>query len=156
MDKLRVVFDCMIFLQAATRSTGPAAALLELAEIGELELLVADACLEEIRDVLTRPSIQRKFPSLTTSTVGEFIERIHVCSVLETNVPSVFVLDRDPKDAKYIDLVIAAKADVLVTRDKDLLDLREPDSPLSPVFEKMNWQCKILDPFEMLSYLRNR
>jgi predicted nucleic acid-binding protein len=56
LDRLRVVFDCMIFLQAATRFTGPASALLELAEIGELELLVSDACLEEIRDVLTRPS----------------------------------------------------------------------------------------------------
>ena len=33
----------MIFLQAAARPTGPAAALLELAEIGALELLVSDA-----------------------------------------------------------------------------------------------------------------
>ena len=43
---------------------GPAAALLELAEIGALELLVSDACIEELREVLTRPSLQRKFPSL--------------------------------------------------------------------------------------------
>ncbi len=66
------------------------------------------------------------------------------------------MLERDPKDAKLIDLAIASKADFLVTRDKDLLDLREHGSPLLPVFEKLELQCKIVDPFEMLSYLRNR
>ena len=33
----------MIFLQAAARPMGPAAALLELVEVGALELLVSDA-----------------------------------------------------------------------------------------------------------------
>ncbi len=39
----------MIFLQAAAKSTGPAAALLELAEIGAIELLVSDDTLEELQ-----------------------------------------------------------------------------------------------------------
>ena len=43
-----VLFDCMIFLQAAAKPSGPAAALLELVEIGELELFVSEACLEQI------------------------------------------------------------------------------------------------------------
>jgi predicted nucleic acid-binding protein len=46
----------MIFLQAAARPNGPAAALLELVEIGELELFVSEACLEEIREVLINKS----------------------------------------------------------------------------------------------------
>ena len=146
----------MIFLQAAARPNGPAAALLELVEIDELELFVSEACLEEIREVLIRPSLQRKFPSLTISTVRDFLDRIRVCSVYSASVPSSFVLERDPKDAKYIDLAIATKADFLVTRDKDLLDLREQGSLLMQIFEKLEWECKIVDPFEMLSYLRNR
>ena len=146
----------MIFLQAAARPTGPAAALLDLVEIDELVLLMSEACLEEIREVLSRPSLQRKFPSLTTSTVRQFLDRIQACSVFLTNVPSLFVLDRDPKDAKYIDLAILTKADFLITRDKDLLDLREHGSPLLPVLERLDWQCKIVDPFEMLSHLRNK
>ena len=113
----------MIFLQAAARPVGPAAALLELAEIGELELLVSDACIEELREVLTRPSLQRKFPSLTISAVRDFLDRIQACSMYSVNIANVFVLDRDPKDGKYADLAIATKADFLVTRDKDLLDL---------------------------------
>ena len=146
----------MIFLQAAARPNGPAAALLELVEIGELELFVSKACLEEIREVLIRPSLQRKFPSLTISTVSDFLDRIQACSVYSASVPSSFVLERDPKDSKYIDLAIATKADFLVTRDKDILDLRERGSQLLPIFEKLGWMCRIVDPFEMLTYLRNR
>ncbi len=156
MGKPRVVFDCMIFLQAAARPNGPAAALLELVEIDELELFVSEACLEEIREVLIRPSLQRKFPSLTISTVSDFLDRIQVCSVYSASVPSSFVLERDPKDAKYVDLAIATKADFLVTRDKDLLNLREQGSPLLQIFEKLDWRCEIVDPFEMLTYFRNR
>lgn len=70
------------------------------------------------------------------------------------NIANIFVLERDPKDAKYVDLAIATKADFLVTRDKDLLDLREKESPLIQIFEKLDWQFKIVDPFEMLTFLR--
>jgi hypothetical protein len=144
----------MIFLQAAARPMGPAAALLELVEVGALELLVSDACMEELREVLTRPSLQRKFPSLSISAVQDFLDRIQACSVYSVNIANVFVLERDPKDAKYVDLAIATKADFLVTRDKDLLDLRVKESPLIQIFEKLDWQFKIVDPFEMLTFLR--
>ena len=133
---------------------GPAAALLELVEVGALELLVSDACMEELREVLTRPSLQRKFPSLSISAVQDFLDRIQACSVYSVNIANVFVLERDPKDAKYVDLAIATKADFLVTRDKDLLDLRVKESPLIQIFEKLDWQFKIVDPFEMLTFLR--
>ena len=146
----------MIFLQAAAKPLGPAAALLELVEIGTLELFVSEACLDEIRDVLARPSLQRKFPSLTNSTVSDFLERVQLCSVLTKVVPNLFTLDRDPKDAKYVNLAIAAGADFLVTRDNDLLELRKQGSPLLPTLEQLDLQCKIVDPFQMLSYLRSK
>jgi putative PIN family toxin of toxin-antitoxin system len=139
----------MIFLQAAARPSGPAAALLELVEIGELELFVSEACREEIREVLVRPSLQLKFPSLTISTVSAFPDRIQACSVYSASVPSSFLLERDPKDSKYVDLAIATKADFLVTRDKDILDLREQGSPLLPIIKKLGWMRRIVDPFEM-------
>ena len=145
----------MIFLQAAARPTGPAAALLELAEISAIELLVSDATLHELQEVLNRPILQRKFPSLTTALVTDFIERIKLCSTYSANITSVFPLDRDPKDAKYIDLAFAAKADFLVTRDNDILGLRDTKE-LKEASNKLNWKFKIVDPFEMLSFLRER
>ena len=81
---------------------------------------------------MARTSLQRKFPSLTNSTVSDFLERVQLCSVLTKVVPNLFALDRDPKDAKYVNLAIAAGADFLVTRDNDLLELRKQGSPLLP------------------------
>ena len=71
-------------------------------------------------------------------------------------MPNLFTLDRDPKDAKYVNLAIAAGADFLVTRDNDLLELRKQGSPLLPTLEQLDLQCKIVDPFQMLSYLRSK
>ncbi|MCY2984673.1 MAG: putative toxin-antitoxin system toxin component, PIN family [Planctomycetota bacterium] len=89
---------------------------------------------------LTRPSLQCKFPSLSIFAVQDFLDRIQACSVCSVNIANVFILERDPKDAKYVDLAIATKADFLVTRDKDLLDLREKESLLVQIFEKLDWQ----------------
>jgi predicted nucleic acid-binding protein len=100
------------------------------------------------------PSLQRKFPSLTTALVTDFIERIKCWSAYSTDVPSVFPLDRDPKDAKYIDLAFGAKADFLVTRDNDILGLRD-SKELKEAFNELDWKFKIVDPFEMLSFLRD-
>ena len=145
----------MIFLQAAARPTGPAAALLELAEISAIELLVSDATLHQLQEVLNRPSLQRKFPSLTTALVTAFIERMKLCSTYSSNIPSVFPLDRDPKESKYIDLAFGAKADFLVTRDNDILGLRD-SRELKEAFNERDWKFKIVDPFEMISFLRDR
>jgi putative PIN family toxin of toxin-antitoxin system len=144
----------MIFLQAAARPTGPAAALIELVEISAIELLVSEATLHELQEVLSRQSLQRKFPSLTTALITDFIERIKCCSTYSADVPSVFPLDRDPKDAKYIDLAFGAKADFLVTRDNDILGLRD-SKELKEAFHELDWKFKIVDPFEMLSFLRD-
>ncbi|MBV8610380.1 MAG: PIN domain-containing protein, partial [Singulisphaera sp.] len=51
----RVVFDCMVLLQAAARVTGPAAACLRAVREGRLELFLSPEILSEVRDVLTRP-----------------------------------------------------------------------------------------------------
>ena len=42
---------------------------------------------------------------------------------MRTHTPSVFAYPRDPKDEPYVNLAVAAAADYVVTRDKDLLDL---------------------------------
>ncbi len=156
MSRVRVVFDCMIYLQAAAKPLGPAAALLELVEESQIELCVSHPTLNELRDVLNRPILRKKFPSLTDELVTAFIKRVHECSVLVDNVPEVFAFERDPKDAKYIDLALASQSKYLVSRDKDLLDLREHGSPLGSLLEGLGTHFSIVDPVELLAILRNR
>ena|ERR1044071_7121410 len=88
--KARVVFDCMVFLQGAARRESPAAACLLLTELGVVELCVSGEILSEIRDVLTRPSIQRRFPALTDAVVDRFLSALSKHSLLISPVPRPF------------------------------------------------------------------
>lgn len=48
----RVVFDCMVYLQATVSESGPAAALLRLVDRDAFSLCVSEEILEEVREVL--------------------------------------------------------------------------------------------------------
>jgi putative PIN family toxin of toxin-antitoxin system len=147
---VRVVFDCMVFLQGAARESGPAAACLRLAEQGFVQLCVSKEVLAEVRDVLSRPNLRRKFPSLTPERIAAFLEAVCRGAVLLEEVPSAVTLNRDPKDEKYLNLTVAAGAEVLVTRDNDLLDLREEANPVGRQLRQQYPSLRILDPVEFL------
>jgi len=117
------VFDCMVFLQAATNDRGPAFACLSLVEAGHVALFLSPTILAEVRDVLTRPKIQSKFPRLTPDRVDIFIQKIATLASVINEVPDSGMLIRDPDDLPYLNLAVANAVDYLVSRDKDLLDL---------------------------------
>ena len=73
-------------------------------------LFVSDQILAEVRDVLTRPKTQSRFPLLTPVWVDEFSRDMERKSVVLANVPSAYSLPRDPKDEPYLNLAIAANA----------------------------------------------
>jgi putative PIN family toxin of toxin-antitoxin system len=147
--KTRVVFDCMIFLQAAGSTTGPAASCIDKAK-GGVELCLSAEILAEIRDVLTRPRIQKKFRTLTPERIAEFLRQLELIAVLISDVPDAFVLTRDPKDSKYLNLAIAASAKLIVSRDNDLLDLMTDTDADSKTFRTAHPEIRILDPIEFL------
>jgi putative PIN family toxin of toxin-antitoxin system len=146
----RVVFDCMVFLQAGARDSGPAAACLRLVEQGQVELCLSREVLEEVRDVLSRPKLRQKFSALTDDRVAAFLEALTRKGHLFQDVPPAVPLERDPKDAKYLDLAVAAGAQFIVSRDKDILDLRADDNPAGRAFRERLPDVRILDPVELL------
>jgi putative PIN family toxin of toxin-antitoxin system len=137
----RAVFDCMVFLQGAGRPAGPARACFHLVEEGRVTLLVSPEILAEIRDVLTRPKILRKFPLLWAEWVEAFVRNVESKAVLLAEVPRAFTLERDRKDEPYLNLALAAGAHYLVSRDLDLLDLMADDN-----FRQRYPDLNILDP----------
>jgi putative PIN family toxin of toxin-antitoxin system len=147
----RVVFDCMVFLQAAARSSGPAAACLQAVRDGKIELVISAEILAEIRDVLTRPRTARKFPSLTVEAVDLFVQDIESLAVSVSDVPLAMVLERDPKDEPYLNLAIASSAAYLTTWDNDLLDLMSVDE-----FRQRFPVLTILEPPALLRALETK
>jgi putative PIN family toxin of toxin-antitoxin system len=124
-----VVYDCMIFLQAAARQESPAAACLRAAESGQVRLAISADIVGEIADVLQRPKIVARFPALTAERVAAFLQALMSLAEVQQSVPALIKFRRDPKDAKYLDLAVATSARYLVSRDRDLLDLHTDGSP---------------------------
>ena len=91
------VFDCMVFLQAATNEAGPASACLRLLEEGKLLLVVSPEVLAEVKEVLSRPALQRKFPSLTAERVDEFMRGVEERGIMIGDVPKLGQLPARPR-----------------------------------------------------------
>ena len=152
--KVRVVFDCMVFLQGAARRESPAGACLFLVELEVIELCISAAIVSEVRDVLKRPRVRLKFPALTDELVERFLAALSKRALTIPEVPRVFRYERDPKDEPYINLAIAAGASYLISRDTDVLDLASPGDPDGVRLRRHAPRLQILDPVSFLADIR--
>ena len=156
MDKLRVVFDCMIFLQAAINEKSPAAELFRQIENQTLQLFVSNEIISEIRNVLSRPKILSKNPHLSDEYVEIFLTRVLKKAVSIKRISPKFKYSRDPKDEKYLNLALEVKADYIVSRDKDLLDLMTDTNVEAKEFRQKSRPLKIVPPIEFLQILAEK
>lgn len=130
---MRVFLDTNVLVSAfATR--GLCADVVRVI-LAEQELLAGEVVLGELREVLAR---RIRVPPKTVDAIEELL-REHVVIPRPKRASDVDV--RDPSDRWILASAIAGKADILVTGDKDLLDLGRK-APLS-----------ILDPREFWSLI---
>jgi uncharacterized protein len=87
--------------------------------VAEGELLVSDAILTELAEVLARAKFD---PYVTIEERQEFLRLL---GRIAERVPILHVIRvcRDPKDDKYLELAVNGEARVIVTGDADLLAL---------------------------------
>jgi putative PIN family toxin of toxin-antitoxin system len=87
--------------------------------VDEAQLLVSEATLEELADVLARPKFD---PYVSIADRQEFIRLL---GRVAEQVPITFTMRacRDPKDDKFLEMAINGRADLIVTGDEDLLEL---------------------------------
>jgi putative PIN family toxin of toxin-antitoxin system len=148
----RVVFDCNVYFQAFISEGGPAGRLLQAVHDGRLVLFLSQFVLDELKDVLARPHIVQRF-KFTENRVEEFLGSLTELGVVEADVPHVFEYPRDPKDAHYVDLAIAARAKLIVSRDKDLLSLRDASTVEGRDFAARFPSLQILTPTDALQLI---
>jgi uncharacterized protein len=156
MEKLRVVFDCMIFLQAVLSGKGIASKLFEHLEKNSFILFVSREVLTEIIDVLSREPLRAKYMQVTDEALENFLKRVLKKAVLIKTVPAKFNYSRDPKDEKYINLAIEGEADYLISRDKDLLDLMADISVEGKEFRQKTRPLKVIEPTEFLQIISEK
>lgn len=149
----RVVFDCNVYFQALISPSGPARKLVEFAVQDRLRVFASSYVIDELRDVTSRPQIVAKF-AIADTAATEFLAVIAACTTMLENVPKVFEFPRDPKDAHYVNLAVAAQAKLIVSRDKDLLSLRDPNTADGRGFKLQFPELTVLTPPELLDMLR--
>jgi putative PIN family toxin of toxin-antitoxin system len=139
------VFDCNVFVQAVAF---PGAAYQCFAHVlkGPDRLLTSKYVLDEARYVLSMPWLQAKLPGITPKRIEALFHHLHRAAIYVERVPKVF----DPDDAPYLDLAIHTGAFALVTRDKEILKLREPNYELGRLLRQRHSALHLAIPEEFL------
>jgi predicted nucleic acid-binding protein len=103
------VYDCMCFVRSAGRPDRNRP-LFDFVHSGQVTLCLSPQVLAEIRDVLTRPTLIARFSALTREAVDAFLAQHLRLAKWINDVPEHYILSRDPKDSKYLNLAITAGA----------------------------------------------
>lgn len=153
MAKLRVVLDCNAFLRAFISPKSLSEQILKHAERKDILLFISRDIVSELEEVLARPEFAESFPHFTPENWTVFLDRVRKLSKYLRIAEPVFPLERDPKDAKYIDLAVSVEADYLITYDRDLLDLMKGIDDISKEFRQRFRHLKVVRPDEFLKVI---
>jgi len=119
MSAPRVVLDTNVLVSALLFRTGTLVWLREAWAGGAIRPLASRETVAELIRVLAYPKF-RLGDEDRAQLLGDYLPWCETLAEPKaTNVPDC----RDPFDRKFLVLAIAARADALVTGDKDLLDL---------------------------------
>lgn len=126
----RAVLDTNVLVSALISPGGASARLLLELRAGGFELILSPLLLAELREVLGRDKFRRY---VTEAEADAYVELIRRAGVVRVDPPpSPEPMSADPDDEYLIELARAAGADVLVTGDAHLLDLRAIIPALTP------------------------
>lgn len=139
-----VVYDTMLFLQAAVQPIRVHRTFRAVQQ-GFVTLCLSAELLAEVRDVLTREKVRKKFPALTPEAVDTFIsETAAVATMFEP--PSVFTWQVDPDDDHIFNLAIHARAEYLVTWETRMLKLANETSEAAESLRHLAPSLQIVNP----------
>ncbi len=119
---MRIVLDTNVALSALLWRGTPYRLLEAIRHRGDVQLVSSAALLEELADVLTRPSPAKRLAIIgktAQAVLADYVEVVEVVAPAE--VPRVVPNDAD--DDQVIAAAVAAGADCIVSGDADLLSM---------------------------------
>ena len=151
----KVVFDCNVYFQATISEFGPANRCVRKAVQRTADLYCSEYTIAEFRIVCSRSDLRSRF-SITDTGVDAMVSLIREYATLVHHVPHQYDVRSDPKDSHYVDLALAAQAHLIVSRDRDLLRLRETTNTEGAEFVRRFPGLDIIEPPELLRRLAER
>jgi putative PIN family toxin of toxin-antitoxin system len=120
---MRAVIDTNVLASALIRRQGVSGQVLRHLRDGNFTIVYSVPLLMEMVEVLSRPQIQQKYHILPDD-ISALINLVRLRGEL---VSPDLVIDacRDPKDNRFLEAAVEGEADVIVSGDADLLDMRE-------------------------------
>ena len=119
---MRIVLDTNVALSALLWRGTPYQLLDAIRSRGEVRLFTSPALLEELAEVLTRPSATKRLALIGKSAHEVLLDYVEAVEMVEPeHVPRVVPADAD--DDQVIAAAIAAGADWIVSGDADLLSM---------------------------------
>jgi putative PIN family toxin of toxin-antitoxin system len=128
---MKVVLDTNVLLSGLMFPDGAPGHVVAAWREARFELVVSVHQLAEIGRALAYPKIRRVL-DWDDRRIEQFIRQLYIrAQIVDLGAISVEV-PADPDDAPILATLVAAKADVLITGDGDLLALREEYAILTP------------------------
>ncbi len=139
---IRAVLDTNTLVSAVINTeSSVASAIYHNAKKKHFLLAISPPILAEVDNVLHRPKVM-KAHKLSLQELKEAIKEIAGVSLIVPGKTEIKVV-RDPDDDKIISAAVEGNADYIISRDKDLLDLKEYQG------------IKIISPEKFMGILRN-
>jgi putative PIN family toxin of toxin-antitoxin system len=122
-EPLRLVLDTNVLLARLVSKSSASQKVVDSLQSRKAIPLISPPVMAEYREILQHPAIAAKFPALTPRRIELALHRLRYLGD-EYRTPRVrFELQRDPRDAMFVELAIVGDATHIVTMDPDLLTL---------------------------------
>lgn len=117
-DLPRAVIDTNVWISGLIRQGGPPARVIQAFRSGRFRAIFSAELQNEVEDVITRPRIRRRFPTIATLWSELLLLIRDRANWIEPT--GNLQLSRDPADNFLLDLAVESRAHFLVSRDDDL------------------------------------
>ena len=131
---LKVVLDTNVFVSSLLTKSGGPAMVIDAWQAGQYLLVTSRPIISEIRRVLETPKIRKKY-GIGRKQIENLIRLLENDAIVVPGLsPVTGTIPEDPTDEMFLAAALDAKADIIVSGDRHLLDLdRYEGIPISTV-----------------------
>ncbi|MCA9409097.1 MAG: putative toxin-antitoxin system toxin component, PIN family [Candidatus Omnitrophica bacterium] len=115
---MKIILDTNVLVSGIFFRSGPPGKIVIAFIEDKIELIITPNILTEYIDVIKR--LQHNFPDVN---IDQFLNKLLRYSNIHIPNELPFPICRDPKDDKFIACAITSKTKIIVSGDKDLIDI---------------------------------
>lgn len=121
----RVVLDTNVIVSGTLTSGGPPAIILDAWRQGRFLLIISEAIIEEVKDVLSDSELRAAYPHLKKSHVGNLINLLRNQGHIVAGTLDIAVIEQDEDDDKFVIAAVEGEAQYIVSGDSHLAQLKK-------------------------------